>query len=123
MGIARDLTYMRRSLYKSLFLNILVWPLIGGFSIALFFCPDCIANDNLGELIESGLISALFWAVFANGNDTLVVFMNKHWSWVEQLITRLIIAVFVMSGFTVLASFIIHYCFVTFYFDAEFSSY
>ena len=53
-------------------------PVIGGIAITFFFCPGCVSESDYKEFAEGATISAIFWALIANGNHFLVKLLDKH---------------------------------------------
>jgi len=95
-------------------------PVIGGIAITFFFCPGCVSESDYKEFAEGATISAIFWALLANGNHFLVKLLDKHWSWIEYPVKRFSISFIATVLFTFACSFVVLYSFIEFYFDLNF---
>ena len=95
-------------------------PLIGGIAIALIFCPACVGESDYNELVESAIISAIFWALLANGNHLLVHLLDHRWTWIEYPVKRLVISLIGTVLFAFACSFVVIYSFIVFYLDLNF---
>jgi sensor histidine kinase YesM len=100
--------------------NWLIIPVIGGFVIGLFMSWNGLINGNYREFIGNVVISITFWMTLANGNGIIVDFLDKHWTWLEHPIKRVIIGSISLLVFTCLASTIILYVYIELYFDFSF---
>ncbi|MFY0650668.1 MAG: histidine kinase [Cyclobacteriaceae bacterium] len=85
------------------FLQWIGIPLLGGCVIGAFFCMECIADGDFGELAENCLISATFWTVLANGNTYLANLVDRRWTWLRQPMKRFAIGSAVLFVYTVFA--------------------
>lgn len=101
-------------------INWLVVPIVGGFTIALFMDTNELEAGNWSLFIESAMLSSAYWAVLGNGNDWMVHLLNKRWTWLEAPLKRALVGVAAMFVFTLMASLIIVYLFVTFRLGLDF---
>ena len=95
-------------------------PLVGGTVIAIFTCMNCWMEQRWTDFVEDALISAVFWSILANGNGVLVDQLDKRISWIEAPLKRFIYSLITLLVFTVLASLLVIYLYVEFYFHVEF---
>ena len=98
----------------------LVVPIIGGFSIGIFFALNDLKAGDYGNFLEASIISTIFWIVLGNGNSVIIHFIDKRWTWLEAPIRRTIIGLIAMLGFTAVASLVVLYIYVEFYFGVNF---
>ena len=106
----------------SVFGNIRAWlgiPLLGGFAIALISCFDCLQEGRYPDFLEEGIISFVFWFALANGNTLLSHYIDKKWSWIGQPLKRFLIGVIAIFAYTIVASLLIIYIYVEFYFKVN----
>ncbi len=101
-------------------MNWLVVPVIGGFVIAFFMDMDDVLAGKWENYLESGCISSAYWSVLANGNDWIVHLLNKRWTWLDAPLKRTLIGTAAMFVYTIIASLIIIYIFVTFRYGLDF---
>lgn len=89
----------------------IVIPGIGGLTIALveYFLRG---NMHGQTFLQSALISSTFWSVLANGNGIIVDWIDKHWTWLESPVRRVIVGVSALLVYTVIASLIILYVYI-----------
>jgi len=105
---------------KAVLIDWLVVPIIGGSLISLFFCPDCLSERDYGELIKEAILSAIFWALLANGNSYLVNVLDKKWSWIQFPVKRFVYSLIATLVYTVAISLLVIYVYVEFYLGVDF---
>ena len=105
---------------KQHFIEWVAVPLVGGTVIAIFTCMNCWREMRWGDFAEDALISSVFWSILANGNGVIVDQLDKHISWIDAPLKRFIYSLVALLLFTVIASLLVVFFYVEFYFNVEF---
>ncbi len=95
-------------------------PFVGALLLGLLFEFRQLMVWDIPEVMETVIISFLYWTVLANGNTYLICKIDERYSWLEAPVKRTIVGVIVMFVFTFIAATIILYFQTEFYFNVRF---
>lgn len=98
----------------------LVLPFLGSMVIALFTEWSAVKRGDMGEYLESLIISCAYWSSLANGNDFAIKLIDKRWTWLDAPVQRTIMGVIAMVTVTLVISTVIQYIMLEFYFGVSF---
>jgi len=106
---------------KERLITRLIIPVVGGFLLGGFImCGDCIARGDYEDFLVSSIISVIFWLVLSEGNSYLGNQIDRYITWLENPFKRLVVGFLVLLLFTTLASLVILYLFIEFYYKFNF---
>lgn len=106
---------------KELIKTWITIPLIGGIIISLIYDFDELMAGEFKGYFLSVIASYFFWTILANGNDIIVYFIDKRWSWLEHPVKRAVMGVVGLLTFSPLASLFVLYVFIEFVLGVEFA--
>lgn len=92
----------------------------GGILIGLFTNMDNLQSGNYQQFLQTSIISAIFWSILANGNGWIIDKIDKKWTWLDAPVKRTVIGILAMTAFSISASLLVLYAYITFYFGADF---
>jgi len=106
--------------WKTHLINWIGIPGGGGFLIGLFTNMDNLQSGNHEQFLQTSIISTIFWSVLANGNGWIIDQIDKKWTWLDAPVKRTVIGILAMVAFSISASLLVLYTYITFYFGADF---
>lgn len=105
---------------KELIKTWITIPLIGGIVISLVYDFDELMAGEYKEYLQSVLASFSFWTLLANGNDIIVYFIDKRWTWLEHPVKRAIMGILGLLTYSPLASLFVLYFFIEYVIGVNF---
>jgi sensor histidine kinase YesM len=106
--------------WKRAFNEWVTIPLICSLIICAFINWGEIQNGDYDEYVRNAIISFMFWSLLSNGNALLICYQDKHWTWLEHPMKRLVISIAVMLTYSVGISLVVLFVVITGYYNADF---
>jgi len=95
-------------------------PILGGFVIAVFYAFNDLSSGDYVGYLENAFIGSVFWVVLGNGNGVMIHYIDQRWTWLEAPVKRAIIGLLAMLIYTVIASLLVIYLYIEWYFGVDF---